>query len=59
MQTEMCVCVCVRARARVSACVRVRARVSVCVCFMTLNYQDAMYNLIFGCALTYEIKRQL
>ena len=27
--------------------------------FMTLNYQNAVYNLFFGCALISEIERQL
>ena len=31
----------------------------VCVCFMTLNYEDAKCNSIFGCALMYEIEQQL
>ena len=46
-----CVCACVRACVYLCACVR--------VCFMTLNYQEAIYNSVSGCALMYEIERQL
>ena len=41
------------------ALVSLSLSISHSLCIMTLNYLDAMYSSIFGCALMYEIERKL